>query len=383
MRRTLANAGTLACASLLGVLVLYELDLPPFAATASPGAPEASETAVPVEAQAARSMYGANYFTNRPVVSHNGETFRFYDDLIRDKIVVVNFIYTNCPDICPLTSARMAQVQERLGDAVGRDVFFLSISVDPEHDTPEVLKEYAEAFGAGPGWLFLTGEPEDVRVVRHALGDRRQALNEHTQEVRLGNDRTGEWQRAALLDDMETLMLAIRSMDPDWRREVRTVPFNPLSNTGIAIADDPAPRLFRRMCAPCHTVGVGDRVGPDLAGVTERRSEQWLKDYIMNPPRMRREGDPIALALREEYPNILMPFLGVLRTDAEELVTFLEAETARLAQMEEEHRANHDHSSHDHGGHSHDHGSHGDSDHDHDHGSHSPEGHDHSSHHDG
>jgi protein SCO1 len=371
MRRILANAGMLAVAGVLGALVMNEFGLGPFSAPAP----------APAEAQVARSLYSADYFTNRPVVSQHGETFRFYDDLIRDKIVVINFIYTNCPDVCPLTTARMAQVQERLGDTVGRDLFFLSISVDPEHDTPEVLKDYAEAFGAGPGWLFLTGEPEDVRVVRHALGDRRQALNEHTQEVRLGNDRTGEWQRAALLDDMETLMLAIRSMDPDWRREVRIVPFNPLSNTGLAFDDDPAPRLFRRMCAPCHTVGVGDRVGPDLVGVTDRRSEQWLKDYIMNPPKMRREGDPIALALREEHPNLLMPFLGVLRTDAEELVAYLEAETARLAQMEEEHRANHDHSSHDHG--SHGHGDHDHSGHDHDHGGHAHDSHDHSSHHEG
>jgi cytochrome oxidase Cu insertion factor (SCO1/SenC/PrrC family) len=80
---------------------------------------------------------GANYFPNVPVVTQDGKTLKFYDDVIKGKIVLISFIYTNCPDICPLTTARIAQVEEKLGDLVGRDIFLISMTVDPERDSPE------------------------------------------------------------------------------------------------------------------------------------------------------------------------------------------------------------------------------------------------------
>jgi protein SCO1/2 len=80
---------------------------------------------------------------------------RFFDDLIKDKVVMINIIYTSCPDVCPLETARLREVQKNLGDRVGKDVFMYSITVDPQRDTPEVLRKYAEKFDAGPGGLFL------------------------------------------------------------------------------------------------------------------------------------------------------------------------------------------------------------------------------------
>jgi len=303
--------------------------------------------------------WGADYFPNLPVVTQDGEKLMFYDDVIKDKIVVINFIYTTCPDICPLTTARMAQLQERLGDRVGKDIFFYSISVDPKTDTPEVLKTYAQAFNAGPGWQFLTGDPEQLRAVRHSLGDRRRALNEHTQEVRLGNGTTGEWQRAALLGDIESLLLTIKAMDPKWRAEERVIPHNAMADTGIIIKDEPGQALFRRLCVACHTVGVGDRIGPDLSGVLERRTPQWIKSYIMNPVQMRAAKDPIALELRQRYPHVKMPSLGIKRTDADELVEYLKTEETRLAELNKLGEG-HDHSSHQHPAASHaNHGDHG------------------------
>jgi protein SCO1 len=305
---------------------------------------------------------GPEYFSNRTVYNQYGEALSFYDDVIKERIVVVSMIYTNCPDICPLTTARKAQVQERLGDRVGRDIFFVSITVDPENDTPEVLKDYAEAFGAGPGWVFLTGDPEDMRHIRARFGDRNDELHLHTQEVRLGNDRTGEWQRTGILNDIEIVLRQIRDMDPDFRATPQRVPFNPAANTGYEMADDPGQHLFRRLCSTCHTVGVGDRVGPDLYGITERRDPMWLMRYIMDPPQMRRDGDPIALALREQYPSALMPRLGVRDMDVYEILDYVERETGRIVEMRAQHPIqDHDHSDHDHGDHSHDHSSHHDS----------------------
>ena len=100
----------------------------------------------------------------------DGKLVHFYDDLLKGKAVAVNLIYTRCTASCPLETAKLAQVQRLLGARVGKDVFFYSISIDPTHDTPLVLKAYAQKFHAGPGWLFLTGKEEDIRLVGRKLG---------------------------------------------------------------------------------------------------------------------------------------------------------------------------------------------------------------------
>ena len=104
------------------------------------------------------SPWGADYFPNVPLTTHEGKTVHFFDDLIKDKIVVINFIYATCPDTCPLETSRLTSVQRILGDRVGKDIFMYSITIDPDHDTPEVLAEYAERYRVGPGWVFLTGQ---------------------------------------------------------------------------------------------------------------------------------------------------------------------------------------------------------------------------------
>src|SRR3954451_13058799 len=98
----------------------------------------------------ARSRYGANYFPNITLTTQDGNTVKFYDDLVKGKIVVIDLIYTQCKDACPLETARLRQVQKLLGGRVGKDIFFSSISIDPEHDTPAVLHDYAEMYNAGP-----------------------------------------------------------------------------------------------------------------------------------------------------------------------------------------------------------------------------------------
>ena len=100
---------------------------------------------------------------------------------------------------------------------MGRDIFFYSISIDPETDTPERLKEYADTFRAGPGWLFLTGKPEDIHAIRYKLGDRSKVLSEHRNEILLGNGATGAWARNNVLGDLDSLALTVRGMDPKWR----------------------------------------------------------------------------------------------------------------------------------------------------------------------
>lgn len=89
----------------------------------------------------------------------------------RGKVVAVTFIFASCTDTCPLLTVKMGQVQDSLGDQFGRDIVFVSITVDPQRDTPEVLKQYAESFGANPqGWYFLTGAPDAIDIVLQRYG---------------------------------------------------------------------------------------------------------------------------------------------------------------------------------------------------------------------
>ena len=291
----------------------------------------AAIASTPRAAEAQNQRRGADYFPNLPVVTQDGKTLKFYDDVIKDKIVLISFIYTNCPDICPLTTARIAQVEDQLGDMVGRDIFFVSMTVDPERDTPERLKEFATAFDVGPGWLFLTGKPEDIRVINSKLGDRSRKLSDHRNEIVLGNDRTGEWARDTVLGDFNSLVRTIRDMDPKWRDQDHTSGVSNTGDTLLTLSQQPGQAMFKKICAPCHTVGVGDRVGPDLRGVTERRDRTWLSNFVRNPAKMRAQQDPVALALAAKYPGVHMPTLGVSEIDATDLITYLEAETSRLS----------------------------------------------------
>jgi len=281
--------------------------------------------------QASRNKWGANYFPNVPVIDQNGHTMKFYDDVIKGKIVVISFIYTSCQDICPLTTARMAQLEDKLDGAVGRDLFFISMSVDPERDTPEKMKAFAEAFDVRPGWLFLTGKVGDIRAIDYRLGDRSdRSLSDHRNEIMLGNDATGDWQRASVFDNLDSLAISVRQMNPKWLNEVHIPGRDQVSNTAFALSNQPGQALFKRLCAACHAIGGGDRVGPDLRDVTARRDRAWLTSFISDPKKMFAAKDPTALALAAKFPAVRMPALGISDIDAGDLLSYLDAESARM-----------------------------------------------------
>ena|SRR5437867_5050116 len=139
------------------------------------------------------------YFPNVTLTTQEGRRVRFYDDLIKEKIVTINLIYATCDKICPTVTANLAKVQKLLGNRVGRDIFMYSITLKPEVDTPEVLHQYAATHGAGPGWLFLTGKPDDVELLRRKLGfvDPDPIVDadksSHAGNVRYGNEALQLW----------------------------------------------------------------------------------------------------------------------------------------------------------------------------------------------
>lgn len=135
------------------------------------------------------------YFTDLPVVTQDGEELRFFSDVLKGRIVVVTLFYTECTGMCPLTNQKLAEVQDMLGDAMGRDYYFVSVTLDPETDTPAVMKDYAEKFGAKDGWLFLTGNKDDIKTITRRLGQTDENIATHNPFFMLGNVPRAHWTR--------------------------------------------------------------------------------------------------------------------------------------------------------------------------------------------
>jgi cytochrome oxidase Cu insertion factor (SCO1/SenC/PrrC family)/cytochrome c2 len=289
----------------------------------------------PAPSQAQIKRWGAGYFPDVPVLTQDGKSLHFYDDLIKGRIVVVSFFYTSCGDLCPIETARLAEVKDLLGDAVGRDIFFVSITVDPEHDTPALLKAFAEAFGAGaPAWQFLTGQPGDIRAINAKFGDRSagRRLQDHRNEILIGNDATGDWERDSSFDDVEQVAMTIRLMDPKYRGLPGVEQAHAAGGTGyLPLSREPGQALFKRMCAPCHTIGGGDHIGPDLRGVADSHDHDWLAGFIMNPAGALARKDPEAVALAARFPGVRMPLLGLGETDANDVIAYLRAQSSKLS----------------------------------------------------
>jgi protein SCO1/2 len=117
-----------------------------------------------------RERIRQRYFPNLVLTTHEGKKVRLYDDLIKDKIVIINFMYAKCDGVCLPVTANLVKVQKLFGDRMGRDIFINSFTLKPEQDTPEALKRYAEMYKVGPGWSFVTGAPADMETVRRRLG---------------------------------------------------------------------------------------------------------------------------------------------------------------------------------------------------------------------
>ena len=153
----------------------------------------------PTLSEQARRRIQQQHLPNIPLTTHEGKAVRFYDDLIKDKIVSLNFFFAKCDEICPLVMANLAKVQKLLGNQVGRDIFMYSFTLKPEEDTLDVIRRHREMYHAGPGWTFLTANPENMEKVRKAIGftypepaiDRDKT--QHIGNIRYGNEPLMLW----------------------------------------------------------------------------------------------------------------------------------------------------------------------------------------------
>jgi len=216
-------------------------------------------------------------------------------------------------------------VQTLLGDRMGKDVFFYSISIDPERDTPAALKAFAEKYHAGPGWTFLTGTREDIDRLSKKLGlysaPDPENKDGHMPALLIGNEATGQWIRGSALDNpkMTATMIA------NW------VAGYPAAAPIKSYADaPPLPKytsgqyLFSTKCSACHTLGSGSKVGPDLSGITHTRDRQWLARYIAGPDDLLKAGDPLAKSLLAKYKDLRMPNLQLNGQQVADVIAYLD-----------------------------------------------------------
>ena len=168
--------------------------------TESPSAPKATSRATETNDLASLRI------PDVPIYDQNGRRFSFYTDLVKGKTVAINFIFTTCTTICPPMTATFRRVQQQLGERSGRDVYLISVSVDPVTDVPERLHDFAAKFNAGPGWTFVTGSKTDIDSLLQALGVAVTDKNDHTPMILVGNDMAGYWTRAYGLSPPTTLV---------------------------------------------------------------------------------------------------------------------------------------------------------------------------------
>lgn len=274
-------------------------------------------------ALAAATPWGADYFPNVPVTTQDGRTVRFYDDLLKGKSVAILLFYTGCQDVCPLETANLVQVQKLLGDRMGKDIFFYSIAIDP-WDTPKENKAYAQKFGVGPGWSFLSGKEADIQLITRKLGLSRASdavgKDGHSASLMVGNVASGMWMRNSALDDPQFLATTISNF-LGWKSEKADRSYAEAKPLSI----DKGQFLFRSRCEACHTIGAGDRLGPDLKGVTQRRDAAWLARYVAQPEKMLAEGDPIATGLFRQYKQVRMPNVELGTDDVAAVLSFIAA----------------------------------------------------------
>jgi cytochrome oxidase Cu insertion factor (SCO1/SenC/PrrC family) len=144
--------------------------------------------------KAAAEAKARDYFSNVELVDQNGQRLKFYDEVLKDNIVVISFIFTNCQSACPLMTRNLTMIRDMLREDERRNIQFISISIDPLRDTPSAMKEFAQKHDADiDGWLWLTGQPDDVNYITKRLGSYTDDPELHTTTLLAANVPNAHW----------------------------------------------------------------------------------------------------------------------------------------------------------------------------------------------
>lgn len=171
--------------------------------------PTSTSTAAPPAAQ--------QYFTDVVLTDQDGKPERLYSDLLKGHVVIINAFFTACKDSCPVMAGNFARLQTAFADRLGKDMFMLSLSVDPANDTPAILKQYAERFKAREGWYFLSGSEENVYFALGKLGLYPESgkRDNHLTVFIIGNEPTGLWKKARGTARPDEILQVVQSVLTD------------------------------------------------------------------------------------------------------------------------------------------------------------------------
>jgi cytochrome oxidase Cu insertion factor (SCO1/SenC/PrrC family) len=284
---------------------------------------------------------GLNYFTDVELVDQNGAKVRFYSDLLAGKVVVINSFFATCNGSCPVMSAAFRKIQTALGDRVGRDVHLVSITVDPETDTPAQLRKFAKAASAGPGWRLVTGSKENVSQALRKLGLLTETKETHTAIVLIGNEPKGVWKKAfglAGADEIVRLVAEVAAESSALSESEKRG--RHLYRHGESLSSRPVTALVGAdgateiaasavACGSCH--GVEGRGVPEGSIEPADIRAATLANFLVTPKRRRPRYDDalLARALREgrdaaEQPLApVMPRYGMDDRDLADLIAYL------------------------------------------------------------
>ena len=162
-----------------------------------------------------RRQVAREYFTDLRLITQEGNEVQFYTDVLEGRVVLINGFFTDCHGICPTQNLVLSGLQGLLGERLGREVFIVSITLDPENDTPDRVKEYTQGFDTRPGWLFLTGKPENVNWVNYKLGQYIENPEDHKGIYLLGNLKTGLWKKFLASAQKEILFNQLQGLLED------------------------------------------------------------------------------------------------------------------------------------------------------------------------
>jgi protein SCO1/2 len=160
----------------------------------------------------ALSLAAAPQIPDVQLTDQNGHRVHFRGDLVKGKIVVVNFIFTSCTTVCSPMGANFAALQRQLGDRPG--VALISVSIDPTTDTPAKLKSWSERFHARPGWTLVTGSRNDIERLLKSLGVYSPNRFTHAPIALVGSDASGRWERVSGLLAPEKFVSLIDGLRP-------------------------------------------------------------------------------------------------------------------------------------------------------------------------
>ena len=186
---------------------------------------QTTELASKFKSISSRERIRQRYFPNLVLTTHEGKKVRFYDDLVKDKIVIFNFMYAKCEGICMPITHNLVKVQKLLGNRVGRDIFMYSFTLKPEEDTPMKLAHYAHMHKVGPGWKFLTGKPADLEVLRRKLGyvdpdpEVDKVKSNHIGVIKYGNEPFERWGGCPAMSKATWIVKTLSWVD--WPRDIK------------------------------------------------------------------------------------------------------------------------------------------------------------------